>query len=164
MDHVSAEVRSRIMVSVRSKGNLSTEVALGKLLWAAGLRGYRKHWRVEGRPDFAWPALKVAVFVDGCFWHGCRCKSTPKANRKFWLAKIENNQRRDRRVTRRLRRRGWAVLRIKECAISRISSLHRVVAAVEYRRRILRLKAARSAQPEQDGARTKEPNPVAKCG
>lgn len=135
MDHVSAEVRSRIMASVRSRGNLTTEVAMGKLLWAAGLRGYRKHWPVEGRPDFAWPALKVGLFIDGCFWHGCRCKSVPKANRQFWLDKIQNNRRRDRRVARQLRRRGWIVLRIKECAISRPSSLNRVLAAVESRRK-----------------------------
>ena len=67
MDHVSKEVRSKIMAAVRSKGNRTTELPLGRLLWAAGLRGYRKHWPVEGKPDFAWPGLKVAVFVDGCF-------------------------------------------------------------------------------------------------
>jgi DNA mismatch endonuclease, patch repair protein len=71
MDRFSKEHRSRIMASVRSRGNRSTEVALGKLLWSAGLRGYRKHWPIEGRPDFAWPQLKIALFVDGCFWHGC---------------------------------------------------------------------------------------------
>ena len=80
MDRVSTEVRSRNMAAVRSKGNRSTELALGRLLFASGLRGYRKHWAVDGRPDFAWPGLRVAVFVDGCFWHGAlAAKTCPKA-------------------------------------------------------------------------------------
>jgi DNA mismatch endonuclease (patch repair protein) len=117
------------MATVRSKGNRSTEVALGRLLWAAGLRGYRKHWKVAGRPDFAWPGRKVAVFVDGCFWHGCRCKYLPATNRKFWKSKIETNMRRDRRVTARLRREGWRVIRIKECRVATPSTLRRIAAA-----------------------------------
>ena len=71
MDHVSQEVRSKIMATVRSKGNRTTELRLARLLCEAGLRGYRRQWPVDGKPDFAWPGLKVAVFVDGCFWHGC---------------------------------------------------------------------------------------------
>jgi DNA mismatch endonuclease Vsr len=86
MDHVSKEVRSKIMATVRSTGGRTTELALGRLLWAAGLRGYRKQWPVAGKPDFAWPALKIAVFVDGCFWHGCtRCKYLPRTHTKFWM-------------------------------------------------------------------------------
>lgn len=131
VDHVTAEVRSRIMASVRSKGNRTTEVALGRLLWAAGMRGYRRQWHVAGRPDFAWPGLRVAVFVDGCFWHGCSCKYLPKSNRNFWRSKIESNKRRDRRVTAELRKAGWTVLRIKECTVGRPSTLKRIVAAVE---------------------------------
>lgn len=134
VDHVTAEVRSRIMASVRSKGNRTTEVALGRLLWAAGMRGYRRQWHVAGRPDFAWPGLKVAVFVDGCFWHGCSCKYLPKSNRNFWRSKIESNKRRDRRVTAELRKTGWTVLRIKECTVGRPSTLKRIVAAVESKR------------------------------
>src|ERR1700720_1524639 len=100
MDNVSKDPRSRIMASVRSEGNRTTEILLGRLLRAAGIRGYRKHWRIQGKPDFAWPGRKVAVFVDGCFWHGCRrCRSIPTSNVEFWKAKIENNRRRDRKVT-----------------------------------------------------------------
>jgi DNA mismatch endonuclease (patch repair protein) len=135
MDHVSKEVRSKIMASVRSRGNRSTEVPLGHLLWAAGLRGYRKHWRVDGKPDFAWPGLKVAVFVDGCFWHGCaKCKYLPRSNKAFWRNKIETNKKRDRRVSARLRREGWTVVRIRECGVSRASTLRRIGRAVERRR------------------------------
>ena len=117
MDHVPKEIRARIMAAVRSRGNATTELLLAKLLWAAGLRGYRKHWPVSGKPDFAWPGRKIAVFVDGCFWHGCRCKTLPGTNTEFWRNKIENNMRRDRRVSRGLQRNGWIVIRIKECRI-----------------------------------------------
>jgi DNA mismatch endonuclease, patch repair protein len=135
MDHVSAEDCSRMMAAVRSKGNRSTEVALGRLLSAVGLRGYRKHWSVPGTPDFAWPVLQVAVFVDGCFWHGCSCKTIPKTNRRFWCEKIRDNQRRDQRVTRQLRRQNWKVIRIKECAIGKMSTVLRIHSAVAARRR-----------------------------
>ena len=119
------------MAIVRSKGNRTTELALGRILWAAGLRGYRKQWPVDGKPDFAWPRLKVAVFVDGCFWHGCTCKYLPRTRAKFWRDKIENNRRRDRRVARRLRRVGWTVIRVKECAVFRPSTVTRISRAVE---------------------------------
>lgn len=135
MDHVSKDVRSKIMASVRSKGNGTTELALGRILRAAGLRGYRKHWPIEGRPDFAWPSLKVAVFVDGCFWHGCACKYLPRSNKKFWRAKIDANKRRDRKVARRLRRLGWAVLRIRECTIYSGATIERILRTVANRRR-----------------------------
>jgi DNA mismatch endonuclease (patch repair protein) len=133
MDHVPKEVRSKIMAAVHSRGNTTTELPLGKLLWAAGIRGYRKHWPVAGKPDFAWPSRKVAVFVDGCFWHGCRCKYLPRTNTEFWRNKIETNMRRDKCVARSLRNDGWAVLRIKECAVYRPSTLSRIAAAVEGR-------------------------------
>ncbi|MGO9096030.1 MAG: DNA mismatch endonuclease Vsr [Bryobacteraceae bacterium] len=136
VDHVSREVRSKIMASVRSKGNRTTEVALGRRLWAAALRGYRKHWPVDGHPDFAWPGLKVAVFVDGCFWHGCkRCKYLPRSRVKFWRDKIEGNRRRDRRVSDRLRRAGWTVVRVRECAVRRESTLRKIACAVGKARR-----------------------------
>ena len=130
MDHVTKEVRSRIMAAVRSCGNTTTELPLTKLLWAAGLRGYRKQWPVAGKPDFAWPGRKVAVFVDGCFWHGCRCKRLPRTNTEFWRNKIETNKRRDRRVSQRLRRNGWFVVRIRECAVRKPSTIARIARAV----------------------------------
>lgn len=118
MDHVSRAVRSKIMAAVRSRGNTTTELPLGKLLWAAGLRGYRKHWRVQGKPDFAWPGRKIAVFVDGCFWHGCaKCKYLPRTNVEFWRNKIESNRVRDKRVRRSLRTHGWTVLHFWEHAV-----------------------------------------------
>jgi DNA mismatch endonuclease (patch repair protein) len=112
---------------------------LGRLLWTAGVRGYRKHWQVDGRPDFSWPGLKVAVFVDGCFWHGCtRCKYLPRSRVRFWRDKIETNTRRDRRVSSRLRRAGWTVIRVRECAVRRESALRKIVRAVKKARRASR--------------------------
>jgi DNA mismatch endonuclease (patch repair protein) len=145
MDHVSKRVRSKIMSTVKSKGNRTTELALGRRLWEAGLRGYRKQWPVHGKPDFAWPGLKVAVFVDGCFWHGCtRCKYLPRSHTGFWRNKIETNRRRDRRVANRLRRAGWAVVRIRECQVGREFSLSRIANALATRRRSQRRHAPQS--------------------
>jgi len=137
MDHVPKAVRSRIMASVRSRGNTTTEMRLGKLLWAAGIRGYRKHWHILGKPDFAWPKRKLAVFVDGCFWHGCRCKRLPKSNKKFWRDKIDTNKCRDLRITRMLRRDGWTVIRVKECAVAKQSTVTRIRLALSYARKAL---------------------------
>lgn len=134
MDTFTRAKRSDIMSAVRSRGNRTTEIALGRLLWDAGLRGYRKHWNVEGHPDFAWPGRKIAVFVDGCFWHGCpRCNESPKTNAAFWRDKIQTNRRRDQRVNARLRREGWAVVRVRECRLGP-SAVKRIVKAVADRR------------------------------
>lgn len=131
MDHVTKEVRSRIMAGIRSQGNTTTELPLGRSLWAAGARGYRKHWRVTGKPDFAWPGKKIAVFVDGCFWHGCPCKTLPRTNTAFWSNKIETNKRRDRRISRALRQQGWTVFRIRECRLGMASTLARILRALQ---------------------------------
>ena len=135
MDHVPKDVRSRIMASVKSGGNRSTEAAMGLRLREAGLRGYRKQWPVAGKPDFAWPGLKVAVFVDGCFWHGCpRCNRPSKSNVKFWRKKVADNRRRDVRVAQKLRRGGWSVMRIRECKVTSESTLERIRRAIKRRR------------------------------
>lgn len=134
MARVSASVSAR-MASIKPIGNQTTEVAFAKLLRVAGLRGYRKHWRVVGRPDFAWPALRIAVFVDGCFWHGCRCKAIPRSNRTFWLRKFSYNKRHDRQVTQTLRRTGWIVIRVRECMIRKVAVVKRVRAWIERRRK-----------------------------
>ena len=134
MDHVSKTVRSKIMAAVRSSGNTTTELPLGNLLWAAGLRGYRKNWKAPGKPDFAWPGRKIAVFVDGCFWHGCtKCKYLPRTNVTFWKDKIETNRARDKRVRRLLRRQGWLVLAFWEHEVKRTPDrvAMRIAAAVK---------------------------------
>lgn len=114
-------VRSRTMRAVRSTGNASTELRVMTLLREQGLSGWRRHLPLPGRPDFAWPKLKVALFVDGCFWHACPyCKRPmPVSNAAYWEAKVARNVSRDRRVRRELRGRGWIVLRIWEHSLVR---------------------------------------------
>lgn len=113
--------RSELMARVRGKGNKTTEIKLAKLLRRAGLTGWRRHLPLVGTPDFAWPQFKVAVFVDGCFWHGhrnCHRNLTPKQNAVMWAEKIRRNRRRDTRQSRELRSRGWSVLRVWECSLA----------------------------------------------
>jgi DNA mismatch endonuclease (patch repair protein) len=112
--------RSEVMSRIRGSGNKETELRLIAVFRAQGITGWRRHWPVFGKPDFVFPKLKLAVFVDGCFWHGCpRHAVKPKQNAAFWRKKIAANQARDRVVTRTLRRRGWRVLRIWEHELAR---------------------------------------------
>jgi len=113
--------RGQLMSRVRSTGNQTTEKRLASLLRREGIAGWRSHQPLEGRPDFLWSNAKVAVFVDGCFWHGHHCGKniTPKTNANAWREKIALNQARDRRATRILRERGWTVIRIWECRLTK---------------------------------------------
>ena len=107
--------RSEVMSRIRSRGNKDTEVALAKLFRRNKITGWRRNQKIFGKPDFLFPKLKLAVFVDGCFWHGCPNHGTqPKGNAAFWRRKISRNQSRDRLVTQSLRLQGWCVLRIWE--------------------------------------------------
>lgn len=120
MDTVSRAKRSAIMAAVRGRGNLSTELRMIVLMRAAGISGWRRSAPLPGRPDFVFRAAKLAVFVDGCFWHGCPHHGrTPKTRVAFWTAKLARNAQRDGAVTRALRAAGWTVLRIWECALAR---------------------------------------------
>ena len=116
MDKITKEQRSRNMAAIRSKGNQTTEVAFSKLLQINKITGWRRHSRrLFGTPDFIFPRSKVAIFIDGCFWHGCpKCKTNPKTNAKYWKTKIANNQKRDREVKKQLVREDWKVLRFWE--------------------------------------------------
>jgi DNA mismatch endonuclease (patch repair protein) len=116
--------RASLMARVRSSGNLTTEKRLASLLRAAGIRGWRRNQRLTGRPDFVWLSARIAVFVDGCFWHGHTCGKNirPKTNRTAWESKISRNRVRDREVTRALRASGWSVIRIWECTLWRSPS------------------------------------------
>ena len=105
--------RSEVVARIRGRGNRTTEVRLAAIFRAHGITGWRRQYPLPGRPDFAFPARRLAVFVDGCFWHGCpRHGTSPKGNARFWREKIARNRERDREVNRELRRRGWRVLRI----------------------------------------------------
>lgn len=85
------------------------------LLRSARLSGWRRHLPLPGTPDFAFRSSRVAVFVDGCFWHGCpRCHVPPRSHSAFWEGKVKSNAARDRRVNRILRKMGWTVARLWE--------------------------------------------------
>src|ERR1035437_4658058 len=112
-DVFSKKKRSWLMSRVRSRGNKKTELALLSLFRQHRISGWRRHLALPGTPDFAFPRARVAVFVDGCFWHACpRCGTRPANNAEFWKAKFVANRRRDRIVGEKLRERGWTVVRI----------------------------------------------------
>ena len=111
----SSPETSRRMAKVRQKGT-DAEIALRRELYRRGLR-YRIDYEVLKKPrrvaDVAFPGLRIAVFVDGCFWHGCPEHATwPKQKAEFWRAKILANQARDRNTDARLRADGWKVVRV----------------------------------------------------
>ena len=115
-DTVSPGVRSRIMGSIHSRGNRTTEIRLAAMLQSSGILGWRRHARVAGSfPDFAFPLHRLAVFVDGCFWHGCPIHfRPPSSNRAYWGPKMEGNRARDRAISARLGEAGWRAMRIWE--------------------------------------------------
>ncbi len=122
------------MSLIRSRGNRDTELRLIAIMRAHRITGRRRNWPIFGKPDVAFPKLKLAVFVDGCFWHGCPLHATqPKTNAAFWRKKIAANRTRDRLVTRTLRRLGWRVLRLWEHELTRkneprlLARLHRAL-------------------------------------
>jgi len=115
VDVFSSRKRSQVMSRIRSRGNKDTELALADLFQRHRITGWRRHQNVFGKPDFVFPKFKLAVFVDGCFWHHCPIHGTqPKGNRSFWKRKFARNQARARLVNRTLRLAGWRVLRIWE--------------------------------------------------
>ena len=117
-DVFSRQKRSAVMSRIRGRGNAATELRLIALLRTHRVTGWRRGSTLPGRPDFVFPRAKLAVFVDGCFWHGCPLHATwPAQNAAFWRAKLLANRRRDRAVTRTLRARGWRVLRLWEHAL-----------------------------------------------
>lgn len=112
--------RSEVMSRIRSRGNKDTELALATLLRQHGVKGWRRHQPIFGKPDFIFPKARFAIFVDGCFWHSCPKHATkPKNNRAFWHRKLSANKVRDRLVTQTLRKAGWHVLRIWEHELAR---------------------------------------------
>ncbi len=119
-DIFSKRKRSAVMAAIRSRGNRDTELRLIGFMRARGITGWRRGSKFTSKPDFVFPAVKLAVFVDGCFWHGCPLHGTqPKYNAKFWREKLARNRARDREVNRALRARGWRVRRIWEHELTR---------------------------------------------
>jgi DNA mismatch endonuclease, patch repair protein len=132
-DTVSRFVRSAVMRAVKSYGNKSTELKTVRLFKEFRIIGWRRHSKINGKPDFVFPKQKIACFIDGCFWHGCRehCRM-PKGNNIYWSQKIAGNKARDRNVKRALTIKGWLVVRIWEHELKR-----RPTARIKRLRRLL---------------------------
>ncbi len=118
-DIFSKKKRSEIMSKIRSK-NLKQELFIRKLVYSMGYR-YRLHEKnLPGKPDLAFPGLKKAIFVNGCFWHGhnhCQKSDLPLQNHAFWEKKITSNVKRDRIICKNLKNSGWDCLTIWQCDI-----------------------------------------------
>ena len=120
MDILATSERSKLMAKVRGHGNRSTEMRLVKLFRRHRITGWRRNQKIFGKPDFIFLKLKLAIFVDGCFWHCCpKHETKPKNNRAFWRRKFARNVARDRLVARTLRADGWHVLRVWEHELAR---------------------------------------------
>ncbi len=118
------ESRSKIMARVKSKGNKSTELKFIDALRAWSISGWRCRIDVLGKPDFVFSKEKIAMFIDGCFWHGCskHCR-LPATNVQYWVDKIQGNIRRDKQVTKEIKKRGWIVFRFWEHELTGGASL-----------------------------------------
>ena len=113
------ESTSEIMSSIKDR-NTKPELILRKPLWNNGVKGYRLHWKkLPGKPDIAFPGKKLAIFVNGCFWHRCPyCNPpVPKSNTDFWTTKFQKNIERDQRKISQLKVAGWTSMIIWECQL-----------------------------------------------
>jgi DNA mismatch endonuclease, patch repair protein len=113
-DVLTQEQRKLNMSRIRGK-NTGPEVKLRKLLSASGNRGYRIHFNLPGKPDIVFTRMKIAIFIDGCFWHRCPvCFQEPETRKEFWMKKIQSNIDRDKKVNEQLKEGGWTVMRFWE--------------------------------------------------
>ena len=100
-DTFSKKQRSEIMKAVKSKGNKSTEIKLIEIFRLHHITGWRRNSNLAGHPDFIFPKNQIAVFADGCFWHGHNCRNvTPSENAEYWQNKIKRNKARDKAITK----------------------------------------------------------------
>ena len=112
--------RSEIMSRVRAKGNKTTELNLISWFKKWGIMGWKRYYPVKGHPDFVFRKQRIAIFVDGCFWHGHNCRNTrPRDNGEYWRSKRERNIQHDKGITALFESRGWTVIRIWECELKK---------------------------------------------
>lgn len=117
-DTFTKKQRSHVMRQVKSNRNKSTELKLIEYFKANKIIGWRRNYKLFGKPDFVFPKQRVAIFLDGCFWHGHNCRNTkPKDNEEYWIAKINRNKSRDELVSETLSKTNWTVLRLWECEL-----------------------------------------------
>lgn len=117
-DTFTKSQRSDVMRKVKSNRNKSTELKLIQFFKENSIKGWRRNYKLFGKPDFVFPKQRLAIFLDGCFWHGHDCRNTkPKDNAEYWQTKIARNQQRDKNVTVTLTNKNWTVVRIWECEL-----------------------------------------------
>jgi DNA mismatch endonuclease (patch repair protein) len=132
MDTLTRAERSKRMSLVKSGGNKSTELVAIQLFRRAGMTGWRRNYGLVGKPDFVFPKQRIAVFIDGCFWHGCtQHRRKPKSNQQYWTNKIERNTCRDKSITKKLREKGWSVVRIWEHELKEENPMRKVKRKLE---------------------------------
>jgi DNA mismatch endonuclease, patch repair protein len=156
-DMFTAQQRSIIMGRIRSRGNHATELQFVRLLRKNRIRGWRRGSGLPGKPDFVFATERVAVFVDGDFWHGNPKKfRLPRSNTTYWTAKILGNRRRDRAVNRMLRLAGWRVIRFWQSSLVHEG---RVVRRLTLGLEVARTKSAQRPRQRRGGRATSKARP-----
>lgn len=119
-DIVDKNKRSYIMRQVKSSKNKSTELKLISIFKELSIKGWRRGYKLKGKPDFVFLKEKTAVFVDGCFWHRHTCRqSIPQTNTDYWISKIRKNIKHDKEITQYLTNKNWNAIRIWECELKK---------------------------------------------
>lgn len=136
-DVFEKEKRSEIMSAVHSKRNKTTELRLIEIFRDHKIKGWRRNYKVKGHPDFVFLDKKIAIFVDGCFWHGHDCRNTrPVDNAEYWQNKRERNMAHDKEITALFENRGWTVIRIWECELKKNSKSNAINELINHLNRI----------------------------
>ena len=113
-DSLTKFQRSRLMSRIHDR-DTRPELEIRRRLFASGMRGYRLRPRLPGKPDIVYSRAKLAIFIDGCFWHGCpKCYTRPATRRRYWDNKLAENISRDKAIDNSLRRMGWKTLHFWE--------------------------------------------------
>lgn len=132
MDHLTKVQRSELMSKIRGK-HTKPEIMVRRFVWGSGYR-YRLHGKnLPGTPDLVFKSKWKVIFVNGCFWHGHRCRGNklPKTRTAFWKAKIARNKKRDSASVSALRRAGWRCLTVWECAVAKPRAMKKVLRFLE---------------------------------
>jgi DNA mismatch endonuclease, patch repair protein len=130
-DVFSKRKRSAVMAAIRSKGNKGTELKLIAIFRTFKITGWKRNHPLPGKPDFVFPKERLALFVDGCFWHGCPLHGhVPQSNVAYWLPKLKRNKARDRDVNRLFKKRGWKVIRFWEHSLKNPASVAQRIISV----------------------------------
>lgn len=134
-DVLTKKQRSYNMSMIKGR-NTQPELKLRKLLYSKGIRGYRIHSKLMGKPDIVFPQYKVIIFIDGCFWHKCpKCFVKPATRTAFWMKKISGNVKRDKMINRSLIKSYWKVIRVWEHEVKRdhIRVVNKIIQTLKHR-------------------------------